>query len=146
MNGIINTPVGISAAGATFNGNTTVTGVFNAAGATFTGAVSSDGGYRITSSAINAQTGTTYTLLTTDNGKIITMNNGSTSTLTVPSGLPIGFNTTVIQLGAGQVGITGSSTTLNSFQSKFNLAGQHAAASIISYTTNVFNVAGGLTG
>jgi hypothetical protein len=128
VNGIINTPVGISAAGATFSG-----------------AVTSDGGYRITSSAINAQTGTTYTLLSADNGKIITMNNGSAITLTVPSGLPIGFNTTVIQLGAGQVGITGSSTTLNSFESKFKLAGQHAAASIISYTTNVFNVAGGLT-
>ena len=114
--------------------------------ATFSGAVTSGGGYRITSNAINVQTGTTYSLLSTDNGKIITMNNGSAITLTVPSGLPIGFNTTVIQLGAGQVGITSASTTLNSFQSKYNLAGQHAAASIISYTTDVFNVAGGLTG
>ena len=113
--------------------------------ATFSGSVTSDGGYRITSNTINAQSGTTYSLLSTDNGKIITMNNGSAITLTVPSGLPIGFNTTVIQLGAGQVGITSSSTTLNSFESKYKLAGQHAAASIISYTTNVFNVAGGLT-
>jgi len=128
VNGVINTPVGISAGGSTFSGP-----------------VTSDGGYRITSSAINTQTGTTYSLLSTDNGKIITMNNGSAITLTVPSGLPVGFNTTVIQLGTGQVGITGSSTTLNSFESKFKLAGQHAAASIISYTTNVFNVAGGLT-
>jgi hypothetical protein len=134
VNGIINTPVGISA------------GPINASGATFSGAVVSDGGYRITSSTINAQSGTTYTLLTSDNGKIITMNNGSTITLTVPTGLPIGFNTTVIQLGSGQVGITAASTTLNSFEGKLKLAGQHAAASIISYTTNVFNVAGGLTG
>lgn len=133
VNGIINAPVGISA------------GPITSSGATFSGAVVSDGGYRITSSAINAQTGTTYTLLTSDNGKIITMNNGSAITLTVPAGLPIGYNTTVIQLGAGQVGITASSTTLNSFEGKLNLAGQHAAASIISYTTNVFNVAGGLT-
>jgi len=133
VNGIINAPVGISA------------GPIISSGATFSGAVVSDGGYRITSSAINAQSGTTYTLLTSDNGKIITMNNGSAITLTVPAGLPIGFNTTVIQLGAGQVGITASSTTLNSFEGKLNLAGQHAAASIISYTTNVFNVAGGLT-
>jgi hypothetical protein len=128
VNGVINTPVGISAGGSTFSGP-----------------VTSDGGYIITSSAINTQTGTTYSLLSTDNGKIITMNNGSAITLTVPSGLPVGFNTTVIQLGTGQVEITGSSTTLNSFESKFKLAGQHAAASIISYTTNVFNVAGGLT-
>jgi hypothetical protein len=112
----------------------------------FSGGVISDTGYRISSNAINVQTGTSYSLLSSDNGKIITMSNASTITLTVPSGLPIGFNTTVIQIGSGQVGITSSGVTLNSFESKYNLAGQHAAASIISYTTNVFNVAGGLTG
>jgi len=145
VNGIANFRTGLSAAGATLNGNVSITGTLNGAGATFTGAVISDGGFRISSSAINAQTGTTYSLLTADNGKIITMNNGSAITLTVPSGLPIGFNTTVIQLGAGQVGITASSTTLNSFEGKLNLAGQHAAATIISYSSNVFNVVGGLT-
>jgi hypothetical protein len=112
----------------------------------FSGGVISDTGYRISSNAINVQTGTSYSLLSSDNGKIITMSNASTITLTVPSGLPIGFNTTVIQIGSGQVGITSSGVTLNSFEGKYNLAGQHAAASIISYTTNVFNVAGGLTG
>jgi hypothetical protein len=116
-------------------------------GVTFvTDPVRSDAGYAITSNAISAKTGTTYSLLSTDNGKIITMSNASSITLTVPSGLPIGFNATIIQIGAGQVGITSSGVTLNSFESKYNLAGQHAAASIISYTTNVFNVAGGLTG
>lgn len=114
-------------------------------GPTFASAPASDGGYRITSNAINAQTGITYTLLTSDNGKIITMSNGSAITLTVPAGLPIGYNTTVIQLGTGQVGITASSTTLNSFEGKLRIAGQHAAVSIISYSSNVFNVAGGLT-
>jgi hypothetical protein len=115
------------------------------AGATFSAAVVSDGGYRITSNAINALTGTTYSLLTTDNGKIITWSNAGGVTLTVPSGLPVGFNTTVIQIGAGAVGITGSGTTLNSFEGKRRTAGQHAAVSIISYSSNVFNIAGGLT-
>lgn len=116
------------------------------AGATFSAAVVSDGGYRITSNAINALTGTTYSLLTSDNGKVITWSNAGGVTLTVPSGLPVGFNTTVIQIGAGAVGITGSGTTLNSFEGKLRTAGQHAAVSIISYSSNVFNVAGGLTG
>jgi hypothetical protein len=115
------------------------------AGATFSAAVVSDGGYRITSNAINALTGTTYSLLTSDNGKIITWSNAGGVTLTVPSGLPVGFNTTVIQIGAGAVGITGSGTTLNSFEGKRRTAGQHAAVSIISYSSNVFNIAGGLT-
>jgi hypothetical protein len=133
VNGIINTPVGISA------------GPINASGATFSGAVVSDGGYRISSNAINAQTGTTYTLLTADNGKIITMNNASASTVTIPSGLPIGYNTTVIQLGLGQVGFTGSGTTINSSEGKLNIANRYSAANIISYTTNTFILAGGLT-
>lgn len=115
-------------------------------GPTFNSAPSSDGGYRITSNAINALTGTTYSLLTSDDGKVITWSNASGVTLTVPSGLPVGFNTTIIQIGAGSVGITGSGTTLNSFEGKLRTAGQHAAVSIISYSSNVFNIAGGLTG
>src|ERR1051326_6716360 len=52
---------------------------------------------------INTQTGTTYTLLASDNGKIVTCDNGSAITVTVPSGLGAGFNCLVIQIGAGQV-------------------------------------------
>lgn len=115
-------------------------------GPTFASAPASDGGYRITSNAINALTGTTYSLLAADNGKVITWNNASGVTLTVPSGLPVGFNTTIIQIGTGSVGITGSGVTLNSFEGKLRIVGQHAAVSIISYSSNVFNVAGGLTG
>jgi hypothetical protein len=116
------------------------------AGVTFNAAIVSDGGYRITSSAINTLTGTTYSLLTSDNGKVITWNNSSAVTLTIPSGLPVGYNTTIIQIGTGTIGITGSGTTLNSFENKFRTAGQHAAVGIISYSSNVFNIAGGLTG
>jgi len=113
----------------------------------FSGSVSTDSGYQITSSVINALTGTTYALLSTDNGKIITWNNNTQGvTLTVPSGLPVGFNTTIIQTGTGSVGITGSGVTLNSFEGKLRIVGQHGAVSIISYASNVFNVAGGLTG
>ncbi len=117
----------------------------NAQGATFTGKVYSDGGYVITSNAINTQT-STYTLTATDNGKVITMNSASGITLAVPTGLPVGYNTTIISLGTGLVGISAASgVTLNSFEGKLRIAGQHAAASIISYSTNIFNVAGGLT-
>lgn len=96
---------------------------------------------------MNAQTGTTYTLLSTDDGRIITMNNGSSITVTVPTGLNIGFNTTVIQLGAGQVTFaTGvGSPTLNSYGSALKITGQYGAASIISYASNSYNLAGTLT-
>lgn len=120
--------------------------LFVSGGATFAGTVSSDTGYRISSSAVNTQTGTTYSLTASDNGKIVTMNNGATSTVTVIGGLPIGFNTTIIQLGAGAVGFTAASgVTLNSFASSIFIAGQHGAAAVISYTNNIFNLSGTLT-
>ena len=105
----------------------------------------SDGGYRITANAINAQTGTTYTFLATDNGKIVTFNNGSAVTVTIPTGLPTGFNCTAIQLGAGQVGFTAASgLTMNSYGNQYRLIGQHASASIIEYTTDTVNLSGNL--
>ena len=121
-------------------------GISAAGGVTFSGTVSSDTGYRITSNAINAQIGTTYTFLSSDNGKIVTFNNGSAITVTVPAALPVGFNSTAIQLGTGQVGFTGASgVTLNSFGGNLKIAGQHGSASIIEYLTNVYNIAGTLT-
>jgi len=121
-------------------------GISAAGGATFSGTVSSDTGYRISSSAFNTQTGTTYTFITADNGEIVTFNNGSTITVTVPTGLPVGFNCTAIQLGAGQVGFTAASgVTLNAYASGLKIAGQHGSAALISYTSNVYNLSGTLT-
>jgi hypothetical protein len=121
-------------------------GISASSGATFAGTVSSDTGYRISSSAINTQTGTTYSVLSTDNGEILTFNNGSAVTVTIPTGLPVGFNCTAIQLGAGQVGfIAAAGVTLNSYGGLLKLAGQHGAATIISYSSNIYNIAGTLS-
>ena len=126
--------------------NTFNAGISAAGGITFSGTVSSDTGYRISSSALNTQTGTTYTFIAADNGEIVTFNNGSTITVTVPTGLPVGFNCTSIQLGAGQVGFTAASgVTLNAYASGFKIAGQHGSAALISYTSNVYNLSGTLT-
>lgn len=107
------------------------------------GSVTASAGYRIGSSAFNAQT-IAYALTAADNGKVITINSSSAVNLTVGTAVgTVGFSCTVIQLGTGQVTIAASSTTLNSF-SGLKLAGQHAAATIVCYSTNVFNVAGNL--
>jgi len=87
---------------------------------------------------VNTQTGTSYTLAASDNGKIVTCNNASAITLTVPSGLGAGFNCTVIQLGAGQVTPTASGTTLNNRQSHTKTAGQYAAITLAAYVANTF--------
>ena len=102
-------------------------------------------GYRLTSDSFNAQTGTTYTLVAADNGKTVTLNNALAITLTVPSGLGAGFSCTIIQLGAGQVTVSGSGATINSYSSLTKLSGQHAAATLIAYAANTFNLAGTLS-
>lgn len=109
----------------------------------FSGTVTA-GGYILSSDGIQAKTAS-YTLVAADNGKIITMNVASANTLTVPASLDVGFNCTIIQLGAGQTTITASSTTLNSYQGYLKISGQHGSASIVSYVSNVYNVAGSLS-
>jgi hypothetical protein len=101
--------------------------------------------YKVTSSAFNAQVGTTYTLVAGDNGEIITMNNSSASTVIVPSGLGAGFSATIIQLGTGQVTVSaGAGVTMNSYLGYTKTAGQHAGVSLIAYLANTFNLNGNL--
>ena len=42
---------------------------------------------------INAQTGTTYTFVLTDNGKLVTSNNGSAQTLSIPTNASVAYPT-----------------------------------------------------
>jgi len=110
-----------------------------------TGYVSAASGYRVTSAAINAQTATGYTLVSTDNGKIITFDGAATHTLRIPTSLDIGFNATIIQLGTGQVTCTGlAGVTLNCYASGNKILGQHGSASVLCYASNVYNLAGTL--
>ena len=109
----------------------------------FDGTVTADG-YLLSSDGIQAKTAS-YTLVAADNGKVITMNVASANTLTVPASLDVGFNCTIIQIGAGQTTITASGTTLNSVSSFLKISAQHGSASIISYASNVYNVAGSLS-
>jgi hypothetical protein len=96
--------------------------------------------------SVNAQTGTTYTLASTDNGNVVTLSNASAITLTVPSGLGAGFGCEIIQLGAGVVTVSaGGGVTVNSYSSLFKTAGQHAAATLIAYAADTFNLSGNLS-
>jgi len=110
------------------------------------GSVLATTGFEISSSAIDTKTGS-YTLTATDNGKILIMNSSSGTTFTVPTGLDVGYSTTFISIGSGKVGITGASgVVLNYFGGPGIpiLSGQHASASIVSYSSNTFNVSGSL--
>jgi hypothetical protein len=92
--------------------------------------------------SINDQTGTAYTLLASDNGKVVVLNNGSAVTVTVPSGLGAGFNCSFVQKGAGQVSFSASGTTINNRQSHTKINAQYGVASIVAYAADTFVLAG----
>ena len=62
---------------------------------------------------VNNQTGTAYTLLPTDNGSIVTLNNGSAVTVRLNSGVSAGFFGALENIGAGTVTATPSTGTVN---------------------------------
>jgi len=90
---------------------------------------------------MNTQTGTSYTLQASDNGKIITLNNASAITLTVPA-LFTGFNCMIVQLGAGEVTLTPSGTTISNRSSYTKTAGTNAIVSLIGLSGTSFISAG----
>jgi hypothetical protein len=91
---------------------------------------------------VNAQTGTSYTLVLADSGKQVTMTNASVSTLTVPPNssiaFAIGVRIQVIQLGAGAVTLTaGAGVTINSLATSFEMA-QYQVATLIKTATDTW--------
>jgi len=103
-----------------------------------------------TTISFNAQTGTTYTLVAADLGKIVTLSNASGITLTVP---PSVFSTgniiNIQQIGAGQVTLAqGAAVTITSTgatASAPKLRSQYSAASIICTGSNTFTVIGDIS-
>ncbi len=99
--------------------------------------------------AINAQTGTTYTTVLTDDGKLITCSNAAAIALTIPpnSSVAYGIGTqiNIAQLGAGTVTITaGAGVTLNSAGTKLKTDAQYAVATCVKTDTNTWFVVGNL--
>jgi len=62
---------------------------------------------------INTQTGTTYTTVLDDNGKLVTLSNAAAIAVTIPLNssvaYPVGAQINMVQLGAGQVTVAGAS-------------------------------------
>jgi hypothetical protein len=100
--------------------------------------------------ALNAQTGTTYTTVLTDDGKLVTLDNGSAITLTIPPNgtvaYGIGTQINLMQLGAGQVTITpGAGVTIRSAGSKLKTSAQYAVATCVKIASDTWVAVGNLT-
>ena len=99
--------------------------------------------------AINAQTGTTYTTVLADDGKLVTCDNASSIALTIPpnSSVAYGIGTqiNIMQLGVGTVTITaGAGVTLRSDGSKLKTNAQYAVATCCKIATDTWVVVGNL--
>ena len=95
------------------------------------------------SASVNTQTGTTYTVAASDNGKVVVLDSSSAVTVTIPGGLGAGFNCSFVQKGAGQVSFTGAvGVTVNNRQSHTKINAQYGVASIVAYAADTFVLAG----
>jgi hypothetical protein len=100
--------------------------------------------------ALNAQTGTTYTLVAADSGKLVTSSNASPVVITIPPSIfAAGEQINVQSIGAGLtsfaagVGVTITSTGATSAAPV--LRAQHSAATVICTATDTFTVIGDLS-
>ena len=100
--------------------------------------------------ALNAQTGTTYTLVLADSGKMITSSNGSAQTITVPANssvaFPVGTQVLITAIGAGIASIAAAGgVTIRSADSALKLRTQYSTASLIKVATDEWYLSGDLT-
>ena len=89
---------------------------------------------------------TTYTVLSTDNGKLLTFTNASPVAVTLPHAtlLPAGFNCAISNLGTGTVTLTPTTSTIDGLLS-LNLT-QYQGMQIYSTGSNYETVRGAATG
>ena len=102
---------------------------------------------------INAQTGTTYTTVLADNGKLVTQTNASAIATTIPLNssvaYPIGAQINIAQMGAGQVTISGASgvtiASTGATATAPKLRAQYSTATAVQTSTDTWLVMGDIS-
>ena len=104
----------------------------------------------IADTAQNAQTGTTYTLVLNDLGKMVTMNNAAAKVVTIPLNssvaYPVGSTIGVLMLGAGITSITGATgVTVNGVSAgSGDIGEQYKAVTLWKIATDTWLVIGAI--
>jgi hypothetical protein len=135
----------IDAASNTLTGVVTLTGTQTLTNKTLTSPLINLG--------INAQTGTTYTTVLADNGKLVTQTNASAIATTIPLNssvaYPVGAQINIAQMGAGQVtisgagGVTIASTGATATAPK--LRAQYSTATAVQTATDTWLIMGDIS-
>jgi hypothetical protein len=97
--------------------------------------------------AINPQTGTAYTLLMADKGKLVTLSNADPVTVTVETTVATwlaGDRVEFLNLGAGAVTIAGDGVTINKAAAQTAVLAQGAAATLTFLSDTVAWLTGGM--
>jgi hypothetical protein len=120
-------------------------------GATFTGDVTVPNLIAdtvVSQVSINAQTGTTYTTVLSDQSKLVTLNNASAIALTIPANssvaYPVGTQIDLSQFGAGQVTVAGAGGVTVNSASGLKLKSQYSSASCVKVATDTWLLVGDL--
>lgn len=101
----------------------------------------------------NLQTGSAYTLVNADVGRVVSMNNGGANTITVPTdaamsggAAPIGAQIHFRQAGTGQTVFAASAgvTIVARGLTTIHLAGQYAYATATKVAANTWEISGDL--
>lgn len=123
-------------------------GVATGTSLTLTGGLTATGNV-IGHIATNAQTGTTYTLVAADDGKVVEILNASPITLTVPlnSSVPytVGTQIVVLQTGAGQITVAGAGGVTVNATPGLKLRAQWSSATLIKRATDTWVLVGDLS-
>lgn len=129
--------------------NTTALSIASNGAATFLNDLSVTGVFRETVTT-NTQTTSSYSIVLTDNGKLILMNVAISNNLTIPLNssinFPVGTKIDVSSIGAGQTTIVATSgVTINSAGGALKLRLQYSGATLVQTATNVWSLFGDIT-
>jgi hypothetical protein len=107
-------------------------------------------GMRASTITANRQTGTSYTLVLSDAGKLIESNNGSANTISIPLNssvaFEIGTQLIIAQYGSGKTRIVGiGGVTVRSAGGKSYIENQYGMATIIKIATDEWYLSGALS-
>ena len=92
---------------------------------------------------VNAQTGTTYTLVKSDAGKVVTMTNAATNTVTIPAGVfNVGAVVEVVQLGAGVTSVAGAVGVTVNTPGTLSITAQYGTVRLVQVAANVWVASG----
>ena len=100
--------------------------------------------------SINAQTGTAYNVGTADVGKLVTLNNASAQTITIPANASVAFaigdQINFLNLSTGTATfVAGGTAVIRSAGGKLKLTTQYAVCTVLKWDTDAWVMVGNVS-